>query len=145
GVVLVAAPFRLAGTLGHLDRMFVALIPLALLCFHRAIDPERSRWWIVVTAGVLLLTLLHNAYQFVFAGLGMGYFLLAAGLDGGRARWGWLVDRGLLTAGATLVLAGPLLWAIGRQVYGSTLLAHINDQSFVYQPDLLQFFVPSTD
>jgi hypothetical protein len=145
GVALVAAPFRLAGTLGHLDRLFVALMPLALLCFHRAIDPDRSRWWTVASAVVLLLALLHNAYQFVFAGLGMGYFLLAACLDGGRARWGALIDRGLLTAGATLVLAGPLLWAMVRQAYGGSVLARINDQSFLYQPDLLQLFLPSTD
>jgi len=145
GVVLLAAPFRLAGTVGHLDRLFVALLPLALLCFYRALDPERSLWWTGATAVVLLLALLHNAYQFVFAGLGMAYFFVVACLEGGRARLWTLSRDGVLIAGGALILVSPLLVAIVRQVYGSTLTARINDQSFLYQPDLLQLFTPSTE
>jgi hypothetical protein len=145
GVVVVAAPFRLAGTVGHLDRLFIALLPLALLCFYRALDPERSLWWTGATAVVLLLTLLHNAYQFVFAALGMSYFFVVACLECGRARLWSLVQGGLLIAGGALILTGPLLFAIMQQAYGSTLMARINDQSFLYQPDLLQFFTPSTE
>jgi hypothetical protein len=145
GLVVVAAPFRLAGTAGHLDRLFVALLPLALLCCRRTLDPDRGRWWVAATAAVLLLTLLHNAYQFVFAALGIGYFWGVAWLDARSAQRWPLVRRGLLTAGSALLLTGPLLLAIVREVYGSTLLARINEQSFLYQPDLLQLFVPSTD
>jgi hypothetical protein len=145
GLVVVAAPFRLAGTVGHLDRLFVALLPLALLCSRRTLDPSRSRWWAAATAGALLLALLHNAYQFVFAALGIGYFWAVACLDARSAERWPLVGRGLLMAGGSLVLAGPLLLAIMREVYDSTLLARINDQSFLYQPDLLQLFTPTTD
>ena len=145
GLVVVAAPFRLAGTVGHLDRLLVALLPLALLCSRRALDPARSRWWAATTAGVLLLALLHNAYQMVFAALGIGYFWAVAWLDARPAERWPLFWRGLLTAAGALALTGPLLFAMMREVDGSAFLARINDQSFLYQPDLLQLFVPTTD
>ena len=83
GTVLVAAPIRLAGTLGHLDRAFLGLLPLALLCLHRTLDPNRSNRWAVATAAILLLTLLLSGDSFIYAVVAVGFFL------GDRHAVGW--------------------------------------------------------
>src|SRR5579862_3187361 len=39
GVVLQVSPIHLSALLGHLDKVFIGLLPLTLLAVHRALDP----------------------------------------------------------------------------------------------------------
>ena len=64
GLVLLVAPIHVASLYGHMNKVFLALIPLAMLTALKAADMRRSRWWAVLTGVVMLLTLLHSAEQF---------------------------------------------------------------------------------
>src|SRR5262249_37296922 len=77
GVVFLAAPITLSGLLGHADRVFAALLPLVILTTYHALHPKRPVWWVLIAAGTLLLTALHNGYQFAYAALALGFSVIA--------------------------------------------------------------------
>ncbi len=142
GVVLMTAPIRLVATLGQLEKVFLGLLPLGLLTLHRALNPAHSPWWTMATALVLLLTLLHSGYQFVYAGLSLGFFLIASLLSAGRAQVRRLWRRGLILAGATLIMVGPLLLAIVTAARDPAIAVDRVHLASYLQPDLIQFLVP---
>ena len=144
GTVLMVAPIHLVGLYGHLDKVFLGLIPLALLFWHHALDPKRSAGWTVATALVLLLTALHSAYQFVYSGLAIAFFLLAAWLAGDRAARRVILRRVGLFVLSSLVLLGPLLAATLIASRDPAFQAEANLESLGYSPELLQYVLPAS-
>jgi hypothetical protein len=142
GVFLLMAPMHLAGLYGHMTKVFLGLLPLSILALHRALDVERSRRWIAVTALVLLLTLLHSGYQFVFAGMAL-LFLATIRLFTTRGEQRrQLLLRLALIAGASAVLAGPLLLAMLRASADPTIYVDYRQEAVYYHADLAEFLLP---
>jgi hypothetical protein len=167
GVVLLTAPICLGGLYQHIDKTFLGLLPLALLCALRAFDPTRSRWWAVATAVVLLLTVLHAGWHFVLAGFGVALMVISAIIWRVKT-WSRGFSRssganevstnapellkastldmlgrvGLLLA-CVAVLVGPLLWQTTRASSNPDIQLNRNLQSFEHHPDLAQFVLPS--
>jgi hypothetical protein len=143
GATLLLSPMCLGGLFGHMTKVFLGLLPLALLTLHHTLNPERSRWWALAVALVLLGTLLHSGYQFVFAALSVGVWLLAAWLTArGPRRW-FVFWRGALVGLGTLLLVVPLLVAIVLAAQHPGLPARTFLSSMIFQPDLLHFALPS--
>jgi hypothetical protein len=141
GVLVIAAPMGLAGLNNHVTKVFVGTLPLLLLALQRALDLRRSRWWAAITGLTLLLVLLHNGYQFVFAALAIGFFTLAALLAAPKEQRWLLLLRAVLIAACVLVMVGPLLIAIERAASDPAIIVDVNQDSFA-APDLIQFFLP---
>ncbi|MFZ0547847.1 MAG: hypothetical protein WAM60_20545 [Candidatus Promineifilaceae bacterium] len=142
GLFLLTAPMHLIGINGHMTKSFMALLPLVFMAFLRLLDLKRSRWWAVATAVILLLTLLHNGYQFVFAGLAIAFFGIAAFLRADTAEKRPIIQRGILLAIATIIIVGPLLLAITRASADPLVPVNANPQSTTFQPDLAEFILP---
>ncbi len=142
GLFLLSAPIHLAGIGGHLTKAFMALLPLVFLAFLRLLDLKRSQWWAVITAVILLLTLLHNGYQFIFAGLAIAFFGIAAVIRAETAERRPLIQRGILLTIATLLIVGPLLFAILQASADPLVPIDANIESIGFQPDLAEFFLP---
>lgn len=141
GMMVMASPMVLAGLQIHVTKVFVGGLALTLLALHRALDPEQSAWWALGTGVAMLLVLLHNGYQFIFAALAIGFFVLAALLTTrGHERWR-VLRRGLLIGLATLILTGPLLVAIVRAADTPGIVVDVNQDSFT-APDLIQYLLP---
>jgi hypothetical protein len=141
GLLVIAAPMGLAGLNNHVTKVFVGAEPLLLLALQRALDLRRSWWWAPATGLALLLVLLHNGYQFVFAALALGFFVLAALLAAPKdQRWPLLLRAGLIGI-CVLALVGPLLFAIERAASNPAIIVDVNQDSFA-APDLIQFFLP---
>ncbi len=172
GVALMVAPMCLEGLYQHIDKVFLGLLPLALLVTLRALDPQRRATWAIAPAVILLLAALHAGWHFLLAALGIGYLWLTAALsawkeEGGRrkeetnrpssivhrpwraalstqhSRLSPPVGRGLLMLLAALVIVGPYLVATQLAVRGLALTNERNLQSVKHHPDLVQFFLPS--
>jgi len=143
GVYLMASEMHLAGLLGHTEKIFLGLFPLALLTTHHIFNPKRSNWWPVATAFVLLLTLLYSGWQFIIAVLGVSFFLIVGGLNVERANYWILWKRSLIFGGSVLVLIVPLLTTITIISRNPALLIDKNLETVNYQPDLIEFFLPS--
>jgi hypothetical protein len=81
-----------------------ALLALALLALHHALNPQRSRWWAATVGLALPDVLLYHGDQSVYAALACGF------LSGAL----WLVAAPeerrevALRAVGTLLLSGPL-------------------------------------
>jgi hypothetical protein len=144
GTVLLVAPRHLAGIHGHLTGVFLGALPLALLGLHRALDLKRSRWWAVATASALLLALLYSSEQFVFGGMAVGFFAVAALLRTGRAQRWRVLQRCAVVAASIMVLTGPILVAILSAASDPAITVGRSLESFLHQPDLIQFFVPAS-
>lgn len=142
GIVYLSAPIHVAGIMGHLQKTFLGLLPLALLGLHRLLDQRRSRWWAAGVVFLLLLTLLHTAEQLVYAGLAIGFLLAVAWLEAEKPQRREIVLRGVLLAVATPILTGPLLLAIYRASHSPQIVVNNNLEAFQHQPDLLQLFLP---
>jgi hypothetical protein len=141
GVLVLAAPMGLAGLNNHVTKVFMGALPVFLLALQRGLDLRRSRWWALATGLALLLVLLHNGYQFVFAALALGFFVLTALLEAPKdQRWPLLL-RATLIGICVLVLVGPLLFAIQRAANNPAIIVDVNQDSFA-APDLIQFFLP---
>ena len=141
GVLVLAAPMGLAGLNNHVTKVFVGTLPLLLLALQRALDLRRSWWWAPVTGLALLLVLLHNGYQFVFAALAIGFFVLAALLAAQKDQRRPLLLRTMLIGICVLVIVGPLLLAISRAASNPAIIVDVNQDSFA-APDLIQFILP---
>jgi hypothetical protein len=141
GVLVIAAPMGLAGLNNHVTKVFVGTLPLLLLALHHALDLRRSRWWAPATGLALLLVLLHNGYQFVFAALAIGFFVLAALLAATKDQRRPLLLRAMLIGACVLVMVGPLLFAIQRAANNPAIIVDVNQDSFA-APDLIQFILP---
>lgn len=144
GLFLLIAPIHVAGINGHMTKSFMAMMPLVLLAFIRLLDLKRSMWWALATAVILLLTLLHNGYQFVFAGLAIVFFGLAAFIRADIQDRRPIVLRGVVLALLTIVLVGPLLLAMIRASADPLVPVDANIQSVGNQPDASEFLLPAS-
>lgn len=142
GVLLIAAPMCIGGHT-HMNKVFLGGIPLALLAFHRAITPGKSRWWVLAVALSMLLLILHDGYQFVFAGLCIVFFTIVALWSADWAQRRWLVKQVTVTGMITLLVTGPLLGAIIFTITEANIDSDTNQESILHQPDLVQFVVPN--
>jgi hypothetical protein len=144
GTMFMVAPMHTAAVgAGHLGKVFLGLLPLALLCLHHTLDPARSRWWTVATAVAFALTLLHSGNQFVLAGLAAVFFVAAALIRAGRAGAWPILKRVALAGLLTLLLTAPILLQLAQVLGDPTIATDNNLESFQFQPDLLQLFLPS--
>jgi hypothetical protein len=146
GALLLVAPMHVAGLWGHTTKVFLGVTPLALLGLHHTLALERSRRqaiaWAAGAALALLLTLLHDSFQFIVTGMGMAFFILAAFWSAPRAQWSLLLKRLLWLAVAGAVIVGPLFLATVLAAADPTLDFDRNFDSYTFQPDLLEFLVP---
>lgn len=142
-VVFTSAPIHLSALCGHLQKAFIAALPLIVLGTVRCLDVERSRWWALLAAGAMLLALLQSGEQFVFGGLAIAFLSAAALLKsarGGRVRVLWR----LVLLGAGVVVASlPLLIGIARVLRDPQIEVARAADAPEFRPDLLQFFAPN--
>jgi len=143
GTVLLVAPRHLSAVWGHLTKVFLGALPLALLGLHHALNLRRSRWWAVATASALSLALLYSSEQFVFGGIAVAFFAIAALFAAGRAQRWQVLKRCVLVAVSTLVLTGPMLAAILSAASNPAITVSRSQHAFQHQPDLIQFLVPA--
>ncbi|MPY90052.1 MAG: hypothetical protein GEU99_19285 [Luteitalea sp.] len=143
GAVFMVWPIHLVALYGHLEKVFVGLLPLNVLAGLLAYDPARSPRWLCAPAVALLLILLHNGNQFTFALLALAA-LAALGLvlRRGETRRPFLV-RVLASGAIALAVTAPLLMKLAHVARDPAMSVTLGDQSSHYAPDLLQFFVPS--
>ncbi|MCI0395436.1 MAG: hypothetical protein L0332_05465 [Chloroflexi bacterium] len=147
GLLLLVAPMHLAGLLGHTTKVFLGATPLVLLGLHRTLDlarPERpAAVWAVGTAVALLLTMLHDSFQFITAVMALPFFALfglATASPAGRLR---LLRRLLFVALASAIIVGPLLLMTVRAAYDPAITFDHNLASFTFQPDLVELILPT--
>lgn len=143
GVVLLVADMRLIAIIGHLEKTFLGLIPLALGAWLHSLNHHRSRWWTVATAGLLLLLLLHSGWQFALTALGMMYFGVVAWLAARPGERIGLLRRSLLFSLSAAVIVGPLLLAVARAGEDPAFDVDKHLDSASYQPDGLEFWLPA--
>lgn len=142
GALLLAVPMHVAGLHGHLDKTFLGLMPLVLLCGVRALQPARSAWWVVLLATALLLVLLHNGLQFIQSAMSLA--LLACVAWSQAVRKEPVLQRAVLSAVASLVAVVPLLFAILVAVRNPLIRVDMNTASIYYQPDVLELLLPTS-
>ena len=142
GLVLLTAPMHLAGLYGHMTKVFMGLIPLALLTLHYMLNLNRSRWWAVGTALIVLATLLHNGYQFVYVILAMVFFIVWAFVTRKREDWMALAVRSLWLGVSMLVIVGPLFLAIMLASRNVTVSVDLVTEGFRNQPDVAEIILP---
>ncbi|MFN8483726.1 MAG: hypothetical protein U0768_11870 [Anaerolineae bacterium] len=143
GAFFVMANMHLAGLLGDLQRTFLALIPLALLTWWYALQPKRSPWWAVATAGVMLLLILEHGWQYILTGFAIALLWLTALIWAERGTRRIVASRGLILAAAALVLNGPLLLVITRASRNPLFNLDNRLEALTFQPDAIEFFLPS--
>ena len=141
GMMLMMAPMPLVGVYGHLTKAFLGMIPLVLLTVIYALDGRRRGWWSVVVAVALLLTLLHNGQQFIFAGLLAGVWMGIVLVTSTNRRL--VITRMLLIALSCTVIVGPLLWAIVMASNDPAIVVGTYLESLNYRPDLAEFVLPA--
>lgn len=143
GGLYLLAPIHLAGVYGHLDKVFLGLTPLALLCLIRITRNDRPFLWPAITALALFLTLQHNGYQFLMTAvlLGLaGLILLWRETPGRRTKF---FKKLLLAAAFSAVLIIPQLLLINHHSQNPLYDLEASDQSTYFQPDLIEYFLPS--
>lgn len=148
GMMLMTAPMCLAGLLGNITKVFLGGLALVLLAVHHAINPQRSAWWTLTVAITLLIPLLHSGYQFMFAALGVAFFLAVGWMTAkGAARWA-IFKRGILIGLSTAVIIGPFIFAIltAASSEETAVKVDLSTQSGFqrHQPDLIQFLLPDS-
>jgi hypothetical protein len=143
GALFLLWPIHLISLTGHLEKLFVGMLPLTLLAGLRAFDPDRSKSWLVVPGVALLGALLQNGNQFIFAALGVAVVgvqtWLAAAPDARPARLRRMVIAGVLS----LVVCAPLLLAIIHVMRDPTLHVALGEQTRYYSPDALSLLLPA--
>ena len=160
GLMVMVMPLHVLAVEGHLNKIFLGFIALALLVTRRGMDPTRSRLWALAVGPMLVLAFFQAPEQFVIAGVGCGFvavYLAVCERDiiGPQASPTQASDspaslsRGTVPARLVLMAISvgictlPLLLLL-RTASGTIGTAlNVGDQSANYQPDLLQFFVPT--
>jgi hypothetical protein len=92
---------------------------------------------------VLLLTLLYSGWQFVLAAGGVGFFALVGLLAADRTDRPLVWQRLGLLAISSIVLVGPQLMAVANASSNPAITVDFNVYSFGYQPDVVEFLLPS--
>jgi hypothetical protein len=142
GVILLSAPEHLVGLRGHLEKVFLGLMPLAFLALRRAHDPRQSIGWSAAFGVVSLLLLLHSPFQFVQVALSAPLITVAALAVAQERRQIWL--RAGAAALAAAIIAGPLVAAIAHAANDPAMAIDRSMESVGHQPDLVQFVLPPT-
>ncbi len=143
GVSLQLAAMPVAGLLGHMDKTLLGLLCLILLTFLRAMNPQRSAWWGVVTGALVLLAALDSGWHFGILTIALPYFFLVALVMAKPGTRGRVFRRGVIVALTTLVLVGPFVYLIVSTTRDLGISTDVGAQSGAYAPDLLEFFLPS--
>jgi hypothetical protein len=148
GLVLLLAPMHMLGLRGHTTKVFLGTAPLVLLCLFRTLDLNRttrsSTFWAIATALALLFSLLHDSFQFLTAGaavLLMTLFLVFAAKTAERRI---VIQRFIIVMAASLIVVGPLFYMTAHAASDPDIVVVLNFNSFEYQPDLIEFVLPST-
>ena len=142
GVVLLTAPIHLVGLRGDLAKVFLGLVPVALLLLSRGLDLQRSAWWAVAFGLVVLLVLLDNPFQFVQVATAAPLFAIAAALRSQDARR--MATRVGVLAIAAAIATAPLIVEIAHAAGNPAMAIARSAESGRHQPDLLQFVVPAS-
>lgn len=142
GLVMLVAPIHVAALYGHMNKVFLALIPLAMLSALKAVDMRNSRWWAVLTGVVMLLALLHSAEQFVYAGFGIGILLAVNLLSASPEQKVQQLKGAAWVTAFVLLFSLPLLFAIQYASSNSGIEVDRNIESLFHQPDVLAFITP---
>ena len=142
GALFLLWPIHLIGLHGHLEKLFVGMLPLTLLGGLRAFDPERSRGWLAAPGLGLLGALLQNGNQFTFAALGVGLLGVQTWWAAPSAEKSARARRMVLAAAAAVAICGPLLVAIVRVMHDPTLNVALGGAGFYYSPDALSLVLP---
>lgn len=146
GLLISIAPMHLLGLRGHTTKVFLGAAPLVLLCLFRALDLDRTKWswgkWAVATALALLFAMLHDSFQFLTAGAAVLLVLLyrLVTTSNGRIQ---IIQRFSVVVLASMITVGPLLYGTAQAAYDSNIVFDLNYISFDYQPDVIEFVVPS--
>ncbi|HET6443809.1 MAG TPA: hypothetical protein VFI27_04435 [candidate division Zixibacteria bacterium] len=143
GLLFLVFPIHLATVFGRLDLAFLGLLPLIVWALHRAMTPTRSRWWSVVVAIILLLTLLHHGLVFIFALMLVAFFGIVFFFQANRHEWGLLGRRLALLGISSLILAGPLLFAMASISRDPAYFVDMNQATINYQPDFIELLIPA--
>lgn len=143
GTLLISSEMMIAGLQGHIEKSSVFPIPLTLLTLHRTLEGQRSAWWVVATALCLLLAILHAGWIFVLTGMAVAFFSLGALWQASPAGRRAVARRLALLAGSAAIAVGPFFLAILRAASDPALAVASNHESFTYQPDLIEFFLPN--
>ena len=126
-----------AWTPNYLDLGFVALIPLALYCFHRGINDRRSHW--IVASGVLTgLTTVVFLYIYVCLLISLGLYVCALAWTRWQQKKFWL-QIGLLAL-TVLITSSWRIYPMVQNAQGlgaSLTWAGISGST----TDLISFFV----
>jgi hypothetical protein len=144
GALFMAWPIHLVGLYGHLEKLFIGLLPLSLLAGLAAFDLKR-RWTILAPGPVLVAALFQNANQFIFAVIGLGVLAIVQLVTAPRARWLAQGGRIALVAAVSLAICAPALDLIATSAYHPWMLVNLGGLGSYYAPDLLQFVLPSID
>jgi hypothetical protein len=142
GALYLLWPIHLIGLTGHLEKLFVGLLPLALLAGLRAFDPSRARGWLIAPGAALLGALLQNGNQFLFAALGLALMGLQTWWAAPAAERPARLRRMLAAAGWAFAISGPLLVAIVLVMRHPLLEAALGGVAFYYSPDTLSLVLP---
>src|SRR5262249_4324970 len=141
GAVYQLFPMHIAAIDGHLEKTFLGLMPLVVLASIRALAPGRHWIWIPIAALLLLGTLLYTASQFVFSLLALA--LIALWMLWSSRERRQVAGRLLLLGAASVLLTGPLLFALARVSTDPSLIVKYAGASTLFAPDLAQFIAPS--
>ena len=143
GALYLLWPIHLIGLAGHLEKLFIGMLPLTLLAGLRAFDPARHRAWLAAPGLALLGALLQNGNQFVFAALGIGVVAVQVWRAGPRDERRTRAIRIACAGVLSLAISGPLLLAIVRVMRDPALFVALGEQTFYYAPDVLHLVLPS--
>jgi uncharacterized membrane protein len=142
GLLFMVVPIHLATTYGRLELAFIGLLPLALWALHRAMTPDRSRWWAAGVSFILLLALFSHALLFILTGMSVAFFSAVFLLQAEKDNRGVLWQRLALLVLSGLVLVGPLLLTLAGASRDPAFLVDMNLATSHYQPDFIEFFLP---
>ena len=143
GMLFLLWPIHLMGLTGHLEKMFVGMLPLTLLGGLRAFDPQRGRAWLVAPGLGLLGALLQNGNQFTFAALGVGLVGVQTWWAAPSAEKSTRLRRMVIAGALSLAICLPLLLAIIRVMRDPTLQVSLGEAAFYYSPDVLNLVLPA--
>ena len=143
GALFMLWPIHLIALTGHLEKLFIGMLPLTLRAGLRAFDPQRHRAWLMAPGAALLGALLQNGNQFVFAAMGIVLVGIQTCLAAPPAERAQRCRRMLLSAAFSMATCGPLLLAIARVMRDPTLHVVLGDESKYYSPDALSLFLPA--
>ena len=142
GVLVVAAPIHMVAPITHMTKAFIGGMALALLALNLTLELKRSRWWGVLTALAVLVTLLGSPEQFVFLALALIFFPISAFLRSrGGDRWE-IAKRTILMAMLTVLMVSWYIRLAAQVSNDQTIEADASGQAVNFQPDLIEFLLP---